>query len=149
MITLVDITEVHNAMRLQSIIDALPEHVAVLDPTGVIIAVNAAWTRFALANGGVHGSSMGVGSSYLQACPAPGEPDPEGEDGGDRATGIKAARGIRAVLGGELTSFTLEYPCHSPTEKRWFVMNVAPVRHPGLGAVVSHINITAWRGHEA
>ena len=148
-ITLVDITEVHNAMRLQSIIDALPEHVAVLDPTGVIIAVNAAWTRFALANGGVHGSSMGVGSSYLQACPAPGEPDPEGEDEGDRATGIKAARGIRAVLGGELTSFTLEYPCHSPTEKRWFVMNVAPVRHPGLGAVVSHINITAWRGHEA
>ena len=133
-VTLVDISELHNAQRLQSILDALPEHVAVLDPTGVILAVNAAWTRFALANGGVQGSALGVGSHYLEACA-----------GGEDESAQRAARGIRAVLGGELATFSLEYPCHSPTEERWFVMNVAPVRRPGMGAVVSHFNISAWR----
>lgn len=159
--TLVDITELHNAQRLQAIIDALPEHVAVLDPTGMIITVNAAWTRFALANGGVDGSAMGVGTNYLDVCAS----GPTGANGAspdtpatatatatataiadERGTPMSAARGIRAVLGGELPHFSLEYPCHSPTEQRWFVMNVAPIRHPGLGAVVSHVNITAWRG---
>lgn len=140
--TLVDITQLHNAQRLQAIIDALPEHVAVLDPTGMILTVNAAWTRFALANGGVHGSSLGVGTNYLEVCGG----SAGGPADGDAGSAQNAARGIRAVLGGEAPSFTLEYPCHSPTEQRWFVMNVAPVRHPGLGAVVSHVNITAWRG---
>ncbi len=137
--TLVDITDLHNAQRLQAIIDALPEHIAVLDPTGVIIAVNTAWTRFALANGGVHGSALGVGTNYLDVCGGGAETN--------RDSAFNAARGIRAVLGGEAPSFTLEYPCHSPSEERWFVMNVAPVQHTGLGAVVSHVNITAWRGH--
>ena len=161
-VSLVDITDLHNAMRLQAIIDALPEHIAVLSPSGDIVAVNSAWTRFALANGGQQGSSMGVGSNYLSVCPSALSvkgAEHQGDPGGvaeaatnastDSDTGSRAACGIRAVLGGELPVFTLEYPCHSPTEKRWFVMNVAPVRHPGLGAVVSHVNITAWRGHES
>jgi two-component system CheB/CheR fusion protein len=152
--TLVDITELHNAQRLQAIIDALPEHVAVLDPTGTIIMVNAAWTRFALANGGIQGSAMGVGTNYLEVC-AYGTNVDDGHNPDaqasvtaftdDRGSPLSAARGIRGVLGGELAHFTLEYPCHSPTEQRWFVMNVAPVRHPGLGAVVSHINRSALR----
>lgn len=96
-----------------------------------------------------------MGTNYLDVCAtgtegangsAPGTPAPTIATTDERGTPMSAARGIRAVLGGELPHFTLEYPCHSPTEQRWFVMNVAPIRHPGLGAVVSHVNITAWRG---
>ena len=137
--TLVDITELHNAQRLQQIIDALPEHVAVLDPAGVIKMVNQAWVRFALANGGDPQSGLGVGANYLLACSGS-----IGSASGENDFGTRAGQGLRAVLDGTVPSFSMEYPCHSPDEERWFVMNVAPIRYPGLGAVVSHFNTTAW-----
>jgi two-component system CheB/CheR fusion protein len=39
---------------------------------------------------------------------------------------------------------TLRYPCHSATEQRWFLLHAAPIRWPGGGAVVSHVNITEF-----
>jgi PAS domain S-box-containing protein len=36
----------------------------------------------------------------------------------------------------------LEYPCHSPDEKRWFLMSVTPLMGERSGAVISHTNIT-------
>jgi two-component system CheB/CheR fusion protein len=58
--------------------------------------------------------------------------------------GASAIGGLRAVLEGALPSFSIQYPCHSPTEQRWFVMNVAPIPGPDFGAVVSHFNVTPW-----
>ena len=110
-----------------------------LDPTGTIVMVNAAWERFAKANGDADMAVSGPGCNYLNAC------KPLGVPGGDvSSNGGEAARGIRQVLEGSLPQFSLEYPCHSPTEERWFVMNVAPIRVKGLGAVVSHVNVTPW-----
>lgn len=40
-----------------------------------------------------------------------------GPEGSDAA---KAAAGIRAILKGELEQFSMEYPCHSANEHRWF-----------------------------
>jgi two-component system CheB/CheR fusion protein len=53
-------------------------------------------------------------------------------------------QGVRGVLEGTLPAFSMDYPCHSPTEQRWFVMNVAPVVGQDFGAVISHVNITSW-----
>jgi signal transduction histidine kinase len=40
--------------------------------------------------------------------------------------------------------FSMEYPCHSPTEKRWFTAYVTPFAGEGeRRAVVAHVNITA------
>src|SRR5262245_66399256 len=36
----------------------------------------------------------------------------------------------------------IEYPCHSPDEKRWFLMSATPVLGERGGAVVAHTNIT-------
>src|ERR671912_200970 len=65
-----------------------------------------------------------------------------------RVPGIKgssaraAADGIRAVLAGE-AEFSLEYPCHSPVEKRWFQLRASRLEHCGaVFAVVAHHNIT-------
>jgi two-component system CheB/CheR fusion protein len=132
----VDVSAYHDARRLQAILDGLPEHVAVLEPDGTIRMVNAAWRRFALANGDAELKTCGAGCNYLSAC----ETDFPQETG----TATAALIGLRGVLDGTLPSFSIEYPCHSPTQKRWFVMNVAPIPAPAFGAVVSHINVTAW-----
>jgi two-component system CheB/CheR fusion protein len=132
----VDVSAYHDAKRLQAILDGLPEHVAVLDADGAIRMVNAAWRRFALANGDTNLKTCQAGSNYLDACGIDFAQD------GDSAGA--ALRGLRAVLDGTLPSFSLQYPCHSPTQQRWFVMNVAPIAGPTFGAVVSHVNVTSW-----
>jgi two-component system CheB/CheR fusion protein len=132
----IDVSAYHDARRLQAILDGLPEHVAVLEADGTIRVVNAAWKRFAMANGDPELKTSGPGANYLSACNA----DLQLDD--DSATA--ALRGLRGVLEGSLPGFSIQYPCHSPTEQRWFVMNVAPIQGPTLGAVVSHINVTAW-----
>ncbi|PTD95322.1 chemotaxis protein CheB [Pseudothauera lacus] len=134
-VTFIDITATRERDRLQVIIDALPEHIAVLAPDGTIAMVNAAWTRFARANGDSDQSRCGVGCNYLSACT-----DAPGLD----SEAHRARIGIKAVLEGSSATFSLQYPCHSATEKRWFVMNVAPIHGGEFGAVVSHINITSW-----
>ena len=135
--TFVDLTAFHDVQRLQAIIDALPEHIAVLDVDGTISLVNAAWIRFARANGDRDMRQSGPGANYFDAClPGPG---PDGENATD------AVRGLRQVLEGSAPSFTMEYPCHSQTEQRWFAMHVVRVAGPGFGAVVSHVDITPWR----
>jgi two-component system CheB/CheR fusion protein len=132
----VDVSAYHDAKRLQAILDGLPEHVAVVESDGTIRLVNAAWKRFAIANGDAELKTTGPGCNYLSACKSDLQLD------GESATA--ALRGLRGVLEGTLPGFSIEYPCHSPTEQRWFVMNVAPIQGPTLGAVVSHINVTAW-----
>lgn len=138
--TFVDVTAFRDAERLQRIIDALPEHVALVEPDGTIALVNAAWRRFALANGDPELTSSGPGANYLRAC------QPTHPIDGEMAA--KAAFGLKCVLEGSLQAFSMEYPCHSPTEKRWFVMNAAPITGPGFGAVVSHVNVTARASRE-
>lgn len=133
--TFVDVTACQDAKRLQAIIDALPEHIAVLDVLGKIIMINAAWRRFAKANGDAELKNSGIGANYLEACQATNH--------GDDKIATAAAAGLRGVLEGSSQMFTLEYPCHSATEQRWFVMNAAPIVCQDFGAVVSHVNVTA------
>jgi two-component system CheB/CheR fusion protein len=132
----VDVSAYHDARRLQAVLDGLPEHVAVLEPDGTIRMINAAWRRFALSNGDPELKTCGTGCNYLTAC---GNDFTQGSD-----ISNVAVRGLRGVLDGTLPSFSIEYPCHTFTQKRWFVMDVASIPGPAFGAVVSHINVTAW-----
>jgi two-component system CheB/CheR fusion protein len=132
----VDVTALRSLAGLQAVIDALSEHVAVLEVDGTIALVNAAWTRFARANGDAEMTRSGPGSNYFEGCGISGDsPDPSAR---------RAIDGVRAVLEGTRTEFSMRYPCHSPRQKRWFIMNVVPVRHGPYAAVVSHLNITPW-----
>jgi len=121
-----------------SVLDSLCQHVAVLDKNGVIIAVNRAWRDFACGNGAPPALQSPVGMSYLGMCGIDGD----AKNAGELSQASASADGIRAVLSGKLASFTLEYPCDSPTEKRWFQLNVTPLNNAVGGAVVSHLNIT-------
>ena len=117
-----------------AILNAMPAHIALVDQTGLIVSVNKAWKKFATENV-LQGSEFGVGENYLEIC--------------DRVTGEcyeqahATAAGIRSVLQGEKSSFSYEYPCHSPTEKCWFRIVVTPVHEDhNAGAVIMHIDIT-------
>lgn len=120
------------------VLDSIVDHIAVLDAQGVILAVNATWRAFAEQNGAPQFGSRAVGGNYLAACDAAAR-SPEAADA------LSAGAGIRAVLAGEKPEFTLDYPCHSPTERRWFQMRVTPLVGPRPGVVVAHKNITADR----
>ncbi|MCF8168657.1 MAG: PAS domain-containing protein, partial [Rhodoferax sp.] len=95
----VDVSAYHDAKRLQGILDGLPEHVAVLEPDGTIRMVNAAWKRFALANGDLELKFSGPGCNYLNAC------EVDFPEDGDSAA--SAVRGLRAVLEGSLPGFSI------------------------------------------
>ena len=120
---------------LQSTLDALSAHIAILDSEGTIVAVNAAWRNFAQENEFL-GSAYGLGANYLQVCESASGP------GADEAPAVAA--GIRQVVAGDEDEFQIEYPCHAPQQQRWFVVRVT--RFPGPGrvrVVVAHENITA------
>ncbi len=141
-ISFVEVTKLHQALqRQQLVIDALGEHVAVLDTQGDIVMVNQAWRTFAACNGDAALQSTGVGANYLDACR-------QAMASGD-AYARTAAESLARVLRGELRTFTLEYPCDAPDEPRWFVMHVAALGGAQPGAVVSHVNITGWRQQAA
>lgn len=133
-LTLLDITAVREARAWQSVIDGLTQHVAVLDEDGVITNVNQAWNDFARRNGDPHLRKTSVGSNYLTITEQSVEP-----------TAGAALAGLRAVLAGERQSFRLEYPCHSPNQRRFFVMDAVRLGGPGGGLVVSHMETTSWR----
>jgi PAS domain S-box-containing protein len=116
-----------------SILNALPAEVALLDKDGVIIAVNEAWRIFADENA-LNAPDHGVGANYFAICGEASGPDSE--------EACPASAGLRATLDGTLPEFCLEYPCHSPLEKRWFRMIAAPLQRGSAGAVVMHIDIT-------
>jgi hypothetical protein len=115
-------------------LDELPEHTAIVDNSGAIVAVNKAWKRFAKDNG-AELSKVSEGVNYLGVC--------------EKATGEQShyaysfGEGLRSVLSGREERFAMEYPCHSPTQRRRFV---GRVRRFGGGdspiALVAHENVT-------
>jgi two-component system CheB/CheR fusion protein len=53
------------------------------------------------------------------------------------------------VLAATRERFSIEYPCHSPDVRRWFLLLVAPLAEAlGGGAVVMHLDITERRRNE-
>lgn len=133
-----ELKEVNESLReselfSRSVIDSLSAHIAVLDKTGKITLVNNAWENFAEANAGIEQlASTSVGQNYLSVC--------EQESADENSQNI--AENLRAILEGEKTHFTIEYPCHSPSEERWFLMQVNALQGSDGGVVVSHYNIT-------
>lgn len=122
----------HSELTFQTaILDSLLANIAVLDPTGEILAVNLSWKEFAKANQ-MNDANLGVGANYLDVCRS-ASLDPNAR---------AALEGIRGVMKGGLSSFYHKYPCHSPRQVRWFVLRASPfIDYPHF-VVVSHENIT-------
>jgi PAS domain S-box-containing protein len=125
---------------LQSALDSLSAHVAILDEFGTILAVNRAWRVFAQDND-FEQDSAALGMNYIDVCRAgvaSGAPESE-----------LMLRGIEDVLSGRRPHFFLQYPCHAPDEERWFQARVSRFSASGeRRLVIAHENITEIKEHE-
>ena len=88
---------------------------AILDEQGVIVVVNDAWRRFGMANH-YEDSNWGVGRNYLGIC--------QEAIGNQTENAKNVAEAIQQLLCGEKDDFQMEYPCHSDTEQRWFLLSL-------------------------
>lgn len=118
------------------LLNALDDEVAILNASGRIIAANTAWESFRAENGG-EAERCSVGSDYLAVCTSAD---------GSSSTGARiVADGLRATLDTGKT-FHCEYPCNSPTEKRWFELTANRYLRDGeTYLIVQHRNISKRR----
>jgi signal transduction histidine kinase len=96
--------------------------------------VNKAWRTFAQENG-ARFEQVCEGADYLSIC-----------DAASRAANPVASEvavAIREFIAGRRQDFSIEYACHSPETRRWFVMKIScfPGADP-LRLVVRHEEIT-------
>ncbi|MDZ4717402.1 MAG: PAS domain S-box protein [Roseiflexaceae bacterium] len=118
----------------QAVLRSLNAEIAVLDPTGTILAVNDAWEHFARTNGDPMLKVTGVGVNYLDVCRH------AAMHSRDTQAALTLA-GIQALIDGVQSHFTLEYGCQTPTELLWFVLQAMPLADQ-RGVVVAHEDIT-------
>ncbi len=120
--------------RQIAVLNALPSHIALLDIDGFVISVNEAWKQFA-ANNAMASDHAGVGLNYLNVC--------DKVVGKDSVVASAVSAGIRSVLTGQEKNFWVEYVVETPTENRWFLLNVSPLS--GMRrkrAIVMHLDVT-------
>jgi PAS domain S-box-containing protein len=123
---------VESEALLRSTLDSLSAHIAVLDASGTIVAVNNAWRTFARESGYV-GADCGVGTNYVSVCEA-----------GDECSEARAtAEALREIMAGRRREFRMEYPCASPRGPRWFQLRITrPEQQHVPRIVIAHEDIT-------
>lgn len=123
-----------SASLANATLDSLTARICILNKEGAITAVNRAWRVFALEAGSQDPDAF-VGQNYLHICRH------DQSENSDCAKQIED--GIRRVLSGDLSEYTKIYPCHSPTERQWFLCRVTRFEtSSGHCAVVAHEDIT-------
>ncbi len=122
-----------------SILTSIPSLVAVIAPSGRIVAVNESW-RSARDKGILSDFSAEPGASYLDVWASVAE----------HGSAIARAGhdGIRSVLDGSAPGFGLEYRSDARNEERWWIMSVLPLKSLEGGAVITHTDITARKRAE-
>jgi diguanylate cyclase (GGDEF)-like protein len=100
----------------RSMLEVLPEHIAILDNEGVIIAVNRHWREYSATNPLV-GKKVEEGANYLTLC--------ERADGENAEFARSFAAGIQAVIDERKEFFSMEFPYDSLNERLWFMGRVS------------------------
>jgi diguanylate cyclase (GGDEF) domain/hemerythrin-like metal-binding domain len=119
---------------LESTLNGLSANIALINAEGEIVLVNQAWREFA-ADNGIAQEFVSERTNYLSVC--------EGVCSENTNEAHTFAQGMEDVLQGRLDSFVMEYGCHSPEQKRWFLGKVNPFRGNGPRmVVVAHEDIT-------
>ncbi len=125
------------------VLDSVPESIAVLNPEGIIIWVNAEWRRFADENNLPKSKNFYLNQSYFDLNYRANLTDSI-----EKIQAIN--KDIREVIEAKRDIFRMEYSCHSPDKKRWFNMLVVPLlsfnqtgqKDSKRTVLVTHINVT-------
>ena len=122
------------------VLDSLADQVAIIDGSGAIVDLNAAWLRHARL-AGVSVALTRRGRAYADLLLASGVSD-------DRRV-ADAVRGLLMLLAGRRREFRFEYPMKGPRSQRWVLMRAN--RLDGQTDplfVISHFDITERRRAE-
>lgn len=115
-----------------TILDSIVDSIAILDKSGNIIYTNLAWKNFSLKNYGDL-KKTDCNNNYLKLC--------KKVTGEEFQNASEAADGIEKVIHREKEIFEMEYPCHSASEYRWFILRATALSKTDL-TITSHINVT-------
>lgn len=111
-------------------LNSLPASAVILDASGTILAVNDAWKEFAERNG-LRLPAFAIGANYLQYCSSADAPS------------RRFLKELKSLLAGRLGLLTYIYPCHSPTEHRWFSLIGLPLSlEDPTGVALLHVDLT-------
>jgi signal transduction histidine kinase/CheY-like chemotaxis protein len=128
--------ETEENYRIESFLNATEDNLAVVDASGIIVAVNDAWSRFGRMNCAQDLGTWGVGACYFRPGLPNSPTDPQAEE---------AYEGVRQVQAGMQSRFELEYRCDSPDRERHFTLIALPILQKPGWALVAHRDITARR----
>lgn len=118
----------------RGILDSLDSRIAVLDASGIIVAVNRAWEEFDRTRNAAGLSAAIVGENYFAVLR---EADAIGN-----AFALKGEAAIRSVMERRAPFATLDYQLGFGASARWHLARVMPLEGSEHGAVVSHQDIT-------
>jgi PAS domain S-box-containing protein len=116
--------------------DAVPDMGAIVDGSGVILRVNAAWRNCGLCpDAGPVGGQ--IGSNYLEVCHCIGV---------NLQHDLNVADELLRVLRGEQERFETDFECRCTERRTWFRLQIAPVplAGEGRGALVLFRDITGF-----
>jgi signal transduction histidine kinase len=136
------IKEMRNESSLasQSILDAIQSEIAIIEETGIIVAVNRKWMELADV-ASTEPVCTSIGANYLSVC--------DDAVGDDALIAKAVAAGIRSVIENSEAVFSLEYPCHTITEKRWFKASASRFNHNSFSRIIIiHENCTDQKKRE-
>ncbi|MEO7910380.1 MAG: PAS domain-containing protein [Roseiflexaceae bacterium] len=126
-----------NTLDPWTILDRLPDYLAVLDAGGTIRYLNAAWRQLFGANGGLQ-----VGASYLAGF--------ETSFAASDIDMMAVQAGLRELVAGEREQMELEFPYDAGGQRRWFVAIALPYALGGeRGTLIQHREVTRRRQIEA
>lgn len=121
--------------QFNTILNAIPDVMVLVDDALNILSVNAAWGHLARQNRSAEDYFKPLGMPYLHACMAVGL--------GDEKYASDLEPGLREVLSGARESFEMEYPCHSPSEPRYYMVRASAIpAEKGRVALCTHLDIT-------
>ena len=118
----------------KGVIDSLTAHIAVIDETGNIIAVNEAWKKFAGDNFNtalLHGF---LGNNYIDNCV-------QSALAGNSAAAL-AVNGITDVVNKKTGIFYFEYECNAAEKNYWFSMRVMKFENDDSMMIISQQDIS-------
>lgn len=121
--------------QFNTILNAIPDMMVLVGPDLQVIAVNAAWGHQARDHSAAEEWLRPVGRPYFQACAAVGL--------GDEKFAGDVEAGLREVISGTRETFEMEYPAHTPSEPRWYLLRVSGIpAEGGRAGLCAHVDFT-------
>ncbi len=120
-----------SVLLFQQLFGNFPSHSALLDLEGQIIAVNRSWNDFGRKNGLANGYSF-EGQNYLAVC----------ENAASQCRyAVEAMIGLLDVMKAGRPTFSMVYPCHSPSEKQWYRLWIELQLPHSPSVIVAHTRL--------